>query len=65
MARIPARTKSCHWWTHFKKMSYNNAQLARVYLHAYQITGDGFYKRITAEIGVAGARYVPPQAAKK
>ncbi|HZQ09221.1 MAG TPA: thioredoxin domain-containing protein, partial [Anaerolineae bacterium] len=35
---------------HFEKMLYDNAQLARVYLHAYQITGEEFYKRITTEI---------------
>ncbi|HEX7593284.1 MAG TPA: thioredoxin domain-containing protein, partial [Anaerolineae bacterium] len=31
---------------HFEKMLYDNAQLARVYLHAWQITRDDFYKRI-------------------
>ncbi len=31
---------------HFEKMLYDNAQLVRVYLHAYQVTGDEFYKRI-------------------
>ncbi|MCC7161450.1 MAG: thioredoxin domain-containing protein [Anaerolineae bacterium] len=31
-------------------MLYDNAQLARVYLHAYQITGDVFYRHITTEI---------------
>src|SRR5581483_3412536 len=31
-------------------MLYDNAQLARVYLHAYQVTGDEFYMRITTEI---------------
>jgi len=35
---------------HFERMLYDNAQLARVYLHAYQITGNEFYKRITTEI---------------
>lgn len=35
---------------HFEKMLYDNAQLARVYLHAYQATGNEFYKRITIEI---------------
>ncbi len=34
---------------HFEKMLYDNAQLARVYLHAYQVTGHEFYKRITIE----------------
>ena len=34
---------------HFEKMLYDNAQLIRVYLHLYQITGDDFYKRIAVE----------------
>ncbi len=34
---------------HFEKMLYDNAQLARVYLHAWQLTGDPFYKRICTE----------------
>ncbi len=47
---IAARAKSCRWRTHFEKMLYDNAQLARVYLHAYQVTGNEFYKRIATEI---------------
>jgi uncharacterized protein YyaL (SSP411 family) len=35
---------------HFEKMLYDNAQLARVYLHAYQITGDSFFKTICTQI---------------
>lgn len=35
---------------HFEKMLYDNAQLARVYLHGYQVTGNEFYKRVTTEI---------------
>jgi hypothetical protein len=36
---------------HFEKMLYDNSQLARVYLHAYQtFGGTSFYKRITTEI---------------
>lgn len=31
---------------HFEKMLYDNAQLALVYLHAHQITGNSFYRRI-------------------
>ena len=31
-------------------MLYDNGQLARVYLHAYQITGNEFYKRVMTEI---------------
>ncbi|HET7375241.1 MAG TPA: thioredoxin domain-containing protein, partial [Anaerolineae bacterium] len=35
---------------HFEKMLYDNSQLARVYLHAYQTFGTPFYKRIATEI---------------
>ena len=36
-----------HWKIpHFEKMLYDNAQLARAYLHAYLITGDPFYRQI-------------------
>ena len=34
---------------HFEKMLYDNAQLARIYLHLFQITKDEFYKRIAVE----------------
>jgi len=34
---------------HFEKMLYDNAQLARAYLHAWQITGDPFFKQIVVE----------------
>ncbi|HVF47475.1 MAG TPA: thioredoxin domain-containing protein [Pyrinomonadaceae bacterium] len=34
---------------HFEKMLYDNAQLIRVYLHLYQLTGEEFYKRIAVE----------------
>ena len=34
---------------HFEKMLYDNALLARLYLHAWQITGNGLYRRITEE----------------
>lgn len=34
---------------HFEKMLYDNALLARAYLHAWQITGDPFFKRIVTE----------------
>ncbi len=34
---------------HFEKMLYDNALLARVYLHAYQVTGSPFYRRIVEE----------------
>jgi uncharacterized protein YyaL (SSP411 family) len=31
-------------------MLYDNSQLARVYLHAWQLTGTEFYRSITEEI---------------
>jgi uncharacterized protein len=34
---------------HFEKMLYDNAQLVRVYLHAWQLTDDPFFKRIVIE----------------
>jgi uncharacterized protein len=34
---------------HFEKMLYDNAQLIRVYLHLFQVTKDGFFKRIAEE----------------
>jgi uncharacterized protein YyaL (SSP411 family) len=40
-----------HWLVpHFEKMLYDNAQLARVYLHAWQVTGKPFYRTIAEEI---------------
>jgi uncharacterized protein YyaL (SSP411 family) len=46
-----ARYSVDHRWLvpHFEKMLYDNAQLARVYLHAWQVTGNDFYRRITQE----------------
>ncbi len=34
---------------HFEKMLYDNSQLARAYLHAWQITGNPLHRRITIE----------------
>ncbi|HKI54523.1 MAG TPA: thioredoxin domain-containing protein [Anaerolineales bacterium] len=34
---------------HFEKMLYDNALLIRAYLHAWQITGDPFFKQIVTE----------------
>jgi uncharacterized protein YyaL (SSP411 family)/aryl-alcohol dehydrogenase-like predicted oxidoreductase len=34
---------------HFEKMLYDNAQLARVYLEAYQVTGNPEYARVARE----------------
>ena len=39
-----------HWLApHFEKMLYDNAQLARIYLHAWQVTGDAAFRRIVEE----------------
>ncbi|MEO5681261.1 MAG: thioredoxin domain-containing protein [Chitinophagaceae bacterium] len=35
---------------HFEKMLYANAQLISIYAHAYQVTGDEFFKKIAQEI---------------
>jgi uncharacterized protein YyaL (SSP411 family) len=34
---------------HFEKMLYDNALLARAYLHAFQVSGEPFFERITRE----------------
>ncbi len=34
---------------HFEKMLYDNAQLSRLYLHAWQVTGDPFFRRVAEE----------------
>ncbi len=34
---------------HFEKMTYDNAHLSSVYLKAYHITGDGFFKKVAFE----------------
>ncbi|MCY3864582.1 MAG: thioredoxin domain-containing protein [Chloroflexi bacterium] len=40
-----------HWLVpHFEKMLYDNAQLSRLYLHAWQISGDDYFKSIAVDI---------------
>jgi uncharacterized protein YyaL (SSP411 family) len=34
---------------HFEKMLYDNAQLSRVYLHAWQVTGEPLYRAVAEE----------------
>ncbi len=34
---------------HFEKMLYDNALLARLYLHAYQLTGQALYRQVVEE----------------
>jgi uncharacterized protein YyaL (SSP411 family) len=38
-------------WTvpHFEKMLYDNALLARAYLHGWQVSGDGLFRRVCTE----------------
>ena len=39
-----------HWLVpHFEKMLYDNAQLARTYLHAWQVTGEPEFRRVVEE----------------
>ena len=46
-----SRYSTDNFWRvpHFEKMLYDNAQLTRVYLHAWQITKDAFFKQIVIE----------------
>src|ERR671915_37799 len=39
-----------HWLVpHFEKMLYDNALLARAYLHGWQVTGDELFRRVAEE----------------
>jgi uncharacterized protein YyaL (SSP411 family) len=46
-----SRYSTDNFWRvpHFEKMLYDNAQLALIYLHAWQITKESFYKQIVIE----------------
>ncbi len=46
-----ARYSVDHRWLvpHFEKMLYDNALLSRVYVHAWQVTGNPLYRRIAEE----------------
>ena len=46
-----ARYSTDNYWLvpHFEKMLYDNAQLARVYLHAYLLTGQESFRRVCTE----------------
>lgn len=46
-----SRYSTDNFWRvpHFEKMLYDNALLVRAYLHAWQVTGDSFYRRIVEE----------------
>lgn len=46
-----ARYSTDNFWRvpHFEKMLYDNAQLARVYLHAWQLTDEPAFKRVLTE----------------
>jgi uncharacterized protein YyaL (SSP411 family) len=40
-----------HWFIpHFEKMLYDNALLARAYLHGWQLTGNDYFRRICTEV---------------
>jgi uncharacterized protein YyaL (SSP411 family) len=44
-----ARIRLYDWVHYYEKMLYDNAQLALVYLHAWQITGEPIYKRVVED----------------
>jgi hypothetical protein len=46
-----SRYSTDNYWLipHFEKMLYDNAQLARVYLHAFMLTGNSAYRQICEE----------------
>ena len=46
-----SRYSTDNFWRvpHFEKMLYDNAQLAQVYLHAWQLTGDPYFRQIVTE----------------
>jgi uncharacterized protein YyaL (SSP411 family) len=48
---VPSAGSQTYWTVHprFEKMLYDNAQLARVYLHAWQLTGHAFFGTIAQE----------------
>jgi uncharacterized protein len=45
------RYSTDEWWLvpHFEKMTYDNALLATLYLHAYELTHDTFYRSVAFE----------------
>ena len=49
-ASIATPPTAVGWCPHFEKMLYDNALLARLYLHAFQATGDPAYRRVATEI---------------
>ena len=45
--RLPSLLDRCDWLVpHFEQMLYDNAQLARVYVHAWALTGDARYRAV-------------------
>ncbi len=46
-----ARYSTDDYWRvpHFEKMLYDNAQLARVYLHAWQVTGEPAFRKVVEQ----------------
>jgi uncharacterized protein YyaL (SSP411 family) len=49
---------------HFEKMLYDQALLARVYLHAWQVTGDGRWRQVVDEtLGYVASRLGHPSGA--
>ncbi|MFN8630465.1 MAG: hypothetical protein U0838_09145 [Chloroflexota bacterium] len=50
-------TRPTRWLVpHFEQMLYDNAQLARVYVHAWQLTRDAQYRDVAVGAGLPAAR---------
>jgi hypothetical protein len=59
---LKIRFRLYDWVHYYEKMLYDNAQLAQVYLHAWQFTGDPFFKRIATEtLGFVAHEMTDPQ----
>lgn len=59
-----SRYSTDNFWRipHFEKMLSDNAQLIRAYLHAYQVTGKPFYRRIAEEsLAFVGRELTSPE----
>lgn len=61
-----ARYSTDRYWLvpHFEKMLYDNALLAQVYIHAFQVTGDENYRRVIEDIfSFVESRMTSPEGA--
>ncbi len=47
---IATRSTSAGWCPHFEKMCYDNSELLKNYVHAYQATGEEFFADVARDI---------------